>query len=112
REGTYGLQIDRFSLLVIYTALRSLVVGGQQLWNKYENGDNLLFTREDFERPRISPLFHDLVKLEDAEVRKLAQALAIASQKPVEQTPLLADLVGPGATNTPPSSEDTYVIGP
>src|SRR5262249_39286509 len=27
REGTYGLHIDRFSHLVIYTALRSLLVG-------------------------------------------------------------------------------------
>ncbi len=44
REATYGLQIDSFSNLAIYTAIRSLVVGGRKLLEKFDNGDNLLFT--------------------------------------------------------------------
>src|SRR6202042_1883624 len=43
KEGTYGLQTDRFAHLVIYTALRALAVGGKPLWDKFDNGDNLLF---------------------------------------------------------------------
>ena len=93
REGVYGLQIDRFSHLVIYTALRSLIVGGHRLWDKYDNGDNLLFTPKDFENPKASPLFQELVRLDDPEVKSLTQTLAIASQKPQEETPLLADPV-------------------
>ena len=93
REGTYGLHIDRFSHLVIYTALRALTVGGRNLWEKFDNGDNLLFVQEDFEKPHGSAVFQDLLKLADPEVKKLVQALAAACQKPVAQTPLLDDLV-------------------
>src|SRR5206468_9630422 len=57
KEGGYGLQIDRFSHLVIYTALRALAVGGKALWQKFDNGDNLLFTQKDFAAPGQSPIF-------------------------------------------------------
>ncbi|MBY0524684.1 MAG: hypothetical protein K2R98_14870 [Gemmataceae bacterium] len=99
REGTYGLHIDRFSHLVIYTGLRALLVGGKPLWEKYDNGDNLLFTQKDFENPRASALFQDLIKLNDPHVRKLTQVLAAASQKPIDQVPALEQLAPP--TNTP-----------
>lgn len=52
REDTYGLGVDRFSHLVIYTALRALRTGGRALWEKYDNGDNLLFKQSDFEAPK------------------------------------------------------------
>jgi hypothetical protein len=110
REGTYGLEIDRFSHLVIYTALRGLVLAGRRLWDRFDNGDNLLFTPEDFHNPRGSPLFRELVKLDDAEMKKLAQALAIASQKPLEETPLLADLVS--LSSAPSPANDTDWIDP
>src|SRR3954454_6139725 len=57
REGTYSVEVDRFPHLVIYTALRALMVGGRYLWNKYDNGDNLLFRQQDLEAPDQSPLF-------------------------------------------------------
>src|SRR5262249_55085829 len=47
REGTYGVKVDRFSHLVICTALRALAVGGRGLWERYDNGDNLLFKESD-----------------------------------------------------------------
>jgi hypothetical protein len=106
REGSYGLQIDRFPHLVIYTALRSLSIGGKALWDKFDNGDNLLFTQKDFAAPGQSPLFHEILRLNDPEVRKLTQVLAQASQKPIEQVPLLDTLVAV----LPPSSKVTETM--
>lgn len=94
REGSYGLHIDRFSCLAIYTALRSLALGGRALWDQFDNGDNLLFSQKDFESPSTSPVFQTLGQLKDPQVHNLVQTLAQAAQKPLGQTPLLEDLVG------------------
>jgi WD40 repeat protein len=93
KEGLYNIHVDRFSHLVIYTALRALLVGGQPLWEKYDNGDNLLFKQADLAAPTKSPLFADLLRSNDAEVKKLAGVLVDAAKKPLEQTPLLEELV-------------------
>jgi hypothetical protein len=92
REGTYGLEVDRFSHLVIYTALRALAVAGKALWDKYDNGDNLLFRQRDFEAPARSALFADLLRMEKP-IRDLAGTLIDASKMRLEQAPLLEDLV-------------------
>jgi serine/threonine protein kinase len=99
REGTYGPEVDRFSLLVIYCAIRALEVGGRKLWERYDNGDNLLFRQQDFESPEQSPLFSELLRMNQAEVRKLAASLIDAAQLPIDQTPQLEELStnGPGA---------------
>src|SRR5204863_8121339 len=65
RDGTYNLEVDRFPHLVIYTALRGLIVGSRYLWNKFDNGDNLLFRQQDLERPDDSAVFKELSKLKD-----------------------------------------------
>jgi hypothetical protein len=91
REGIYSSEVDQFSHLVIYTALRGLVVGGRSLWEKYDNGDNLLFTREDLEAPSKSRLFYDLLKLDDPTARFLAESLIDAARRPLDQTPLLLE---------------------
>ncbi len=97
REGTYGLNIDNFSHLVIYTALRALAVGGPKLWERYDNGDNLLFVQEDFEAPTRSALFKELLGLGDPEVRKLAAVLIDAARLPVQQVPRLEDVLPSGS---------------
>ena len=70
------------------------MVGGRYLWNKYDNGDNLLFRQQDLDAPDRSPLFQELVKLNDPEVRQLVQALATAARQPLEQAPLLDEVIG------------------
>src|ERR1700746_1225351 len=75
REGIYNLEVDRFSHLVIYTALRALEVSGKPLWEKYDDGDNLLFKPSDFAAPAKSPLFYELLKSGNAEVGRLARIL-------------------------------------
>src|SRR4029077_3819291 len=43
REGSYGPELDRFAHLVIFTAMRCVTWAGRDLWERYDNGDNLLF---------------------------------------------------------------------
>jgi N-acetylneuraminic acid mutarotase len=100
REGIYSLEVDRFSNLVIYTALRALVVGGNGLWGKYDNGDNLLFKQADFEAPGKSAVFHELMQSPDPSVRFLTGQLIDAARKSLHQTPLLSD-IGPGGDSGP-----------
>ena len=53
-SGGYNSEVDRFPHLVIYTALRCLTVGGRELWDKYDNGENLVFREQDFRQPTES----------------------------------------------------------
>jgi hypothetical protein len=95
REGAYGPLMDRFADLAIYTALRAMVAGGRRLWQRFDNGDNLLFTQADFEEPAKSELFQELARSPEADVRKLAGALQEAARGPVEAVPTLDAVVGP-----------------
>lgn len=55
----YNKTIDRFSAIVIYTALKAISVD-PSLWKKYDNGDNILFKGVDFVNPSNSQLIRDL----------------------------------------------------
>jgi serine/threonine protein kinase len=94
REGTYGPEVDRFSLLVIYCGICALAVGGKELWERYDTGDNLLFRPQDFEAPSRSPLFAELLRINDPQVRNLTISLIDALRMPPDQLPHLAELVG------------------
>jgi serine/threonine protein kinase len=93
RARLYRVEVDRFSHLVIYTALRALKVGGRRLWDRFNNGDNLLFRPQDLETPDRSELFAELYRLNNPDVRKLAGNLALAAREPLTRTPLLDDLL-------------------
>jgi hypothetical protein len=92
-EGGYNDQIDRFAHLAIYTALRCLMVGGRALWAEHDNEENLLFREADFKLPGNSKLFPKLLALPDAATATLAGHLLLASQGPLEQVPLVNDLL-------------------
>jgi WD40 repeat protein len=93
RDGVYSPEVDRFPLLVIATALRGLSAGGRTLWERYDNGDNMLFRPYDFEAPGRSPLFADLLRMNQPGMRDLAVKLIDAARLPLDQVPHLADLV-------------------
>src|SRR5262249_10797281 len=65
REEAYGLEVDRVPLLVVATALRGLIAGGRGLWERYYNGDNLLFLECDLRDPVGSTLFRELRQVPD-----------------------------------------------
>jgi formylglycine-generating enzyme required for sulfatase activity len=104
REGTYSLEVDRFPLLLIATALSALKAGGRALWEKYNNGDNLLFRQSDLEAPTKSVLFYELLNEDDPLVRFLAENLIDAARKPLVQTPLLEELIS-DARSSPVSGD-------
>jgi WD40 repeat protein len=103
REGIYSLEVDRFSHLVIYAAIRALMTGGKGLWQKYDNGDNLLFRAADFEKPNQSALFRELAQFPDPGVRQLADTLLQALARPLAAAPLLTQVASqlPAAPKSP-----------
>jgi len=100
--GFYGIEVDRFPSLSIYTALRALLAGGRSLWDRFDNGDNVLFTQKDYEAPDKSPVFQELQTLTDPEVQGLAQGLALAARRPLSMVPLLEDVASLPAPSPPP----------
>jgi hypothetical protein len=115
-QGGYGAGVDSFSHLVVYTALRCLVLGGKPLWQGYDNGENLLFRQADFARPHESRLLKELWGLDHAEVQTLVGHLVLASQGPLDGVPFLPDLVGPGGLAPLPREQrervSDYLSGP
>ena len=99
RDGLYNSEVDRFSLLVVATALRSLMAGGCRLWERYDNGDNLLFRETDLKTPGQSALFKELWQLKDPTAHTLVGHLALGCLDRPEQVPRLEELF---ANGTPP----------
>ena len=93
RDRIYKYEVDRFSHLVICTAIRSLRVGGRSLWSDFDNEDNLLFTAKDFEVPSESRLMKELWTLTDRRVHTLLGNLILATQNPLQKTPLIQQLI-------------------
>jgi len=74
-DADFGPTLDRFPALSVYTALRACAAR-PSLWDRYDNGENLLFTDSDFYDPDQSPLFDELAGMEP--VADLVQALHTA----------------------------------
>ena len=70
----FHAEIDRFAGDVILVALRALV-RRPALWEKYDNGENLLFRRWDFLEPATSGLFEDLRDLGDDEINARLESI-------------------------------------
>lgn len=88
-DADFGPTLDRFSGLVIYTALRACA-HRPELWKRYDTGENLLFRDADFYAPDESPLFDTLSTLE--EVRDEVEALRTACYVEPTDVPALADV--------------------
>jgi WD40 repeat protein len=91
REGTYNSEVDRFPFLVTATALRALSIGGRGLWERYDNGDNLLFREPDLRAPDESPLFRELAASTDPGLKRQVAQLRQACRARLEDTPLLEE---------------------
>ena len=93
REGIYNAEVDRYPLLVVATALKALSVGGRELWDRYDNGDNLLFRETDLKTPAKSKLFQELRELPAPQVRTLIQELTKATERNLEDVPAIDELL-------------------
>lgn len=90
-----SLDLDNFSALVIYVALRALAVE-PGLWRKYveePRHDRLLFRREDFVAPNASALYHDLMRLPDEDLRTLCGQLFGLYHVRMDRVPSLGAIV-------------------
>ena len=96
REGIYSGEVDRFSHLVIYTAVQCLLAHPQELWARFDNGDNLLFRDADFQRPGESALLRALWEMGDEQVRALTGRLALACRQPLQEAPWLDQVLDNG----------------
>ena len=68
-QNDFHLEIDDFSAAVIQIAISALK-RDRSLWEKYNNGDNLLFRRGDFLDPHNSALITDLRAMDDGEINE------------------------------------------
>jgi WD40 repeat protein len=127
RDGLYSPEADRFAVLVVAAALYCLRTGGKDLWERYDNGDNLLFKEADFVAPHESPLFAELLKLNDRVGRQLAACTMAAAQLPLEKAVLLEDVLPekspaapsprsvpatPAPASLPPPAPDPFRFAP
>jgi serine/threonine protein kinase len=71
--------VDHFSILVILLSLRALTFE-PELLERYNNGENLILTRDDFSAPDLSGLVAKLLRSPDVHVRDWTQALVRSCQ--------------------------------
>ncbi len=109
--GAYSPDLDRFPHLVVATALRGLLVGGKALWDKFDTGDNLLFTEKDFKNPGQSKVFKELWETGDPFTVGLVGHLALACTKPLHQTPWLDQLMPGGQPPILTPSQERQAAG-
>ncbi|AFY83371.1 hypothetical protein Oscil6304_3816 [Oscillatoria acuminata PCC 6304] len=62
RGSFFNERVDRFSTIVLYVTL-IILDSYPSLWNKYHTGENLLFSRIDYQDTNSSALFLDLEKI-------------------------------------------------
>ncbi len=93
QKGFYTGDVDRFPHLVIGCALRALAVAGKPLWDRFDNGDNMLFREADLADPAKSQLFRALWELDDPTVTNLLSLLIVCASRPIEQTPWLDEIL-------------------
>jgi hypothetical protein len=109
----YNKYIDRFSSIIIYTALKALT-NSPSLWKKYDNGDNILFTGKDYANPQASPLLKDLTSIPD--VAQLAQNIAAICMWDFTKIPSLSEFIvskyAPVTSPTPhpPTVRSAYLV--
>ena len=91
--------IDNFPSLVVYLTFLALRAD-PQLWDRFYNQENMLFTRNDFADPANSECFKALKSSPDGNVAGLAAVLEEFCFQPVDQVPNLEGVLR-GVTAAP-----------
>lgn len=92
----FGPDMDRFSFIVIDLSLRAIAYD-PLLFSKYSNGENIIFTANDFIDPGNSTVFSDLRAV--PALMRAATNLASICMAPVKSVPTLEDFLA--ARNIP-----------
>lgn len=88
RSDEFTADIDRFSAIVIYLALKAIT---PQLWHKYGTGENLLFKQDDFRTPYTSKLLSELEAVPD--LKLLVERFRLVCQNSLVRVPSLTDFL-------------------
>ena len=104
--GLFDATLDRFSAIVIWTAL-TLVEVQPALWDRFDGGENLVFSGEDFSAPSKSRLLKALTS--DVRGAALADALVRVASVDVAAVPSLGDFVAGRLPAVPAAPRVEYV---
>ena len=96
----FDASIDRFAGEAIAVALRALTIE-PDLWQTYDNGDNLLFRRSDFADPARSALVGDLGGIADDPLQRRLDRLLDACHTTAPALPAAPPAAKPPATVRP-----------
>ena len=89
----YDEHVDNFPALVIHLSLMA-IARDPSLWGRFHADDNLLFTKDDLVHPAGTPLWSELERCPDPEVRALTAELQRCCRLPVSQVPALDSILG------------------
>lgn len=103
-------KIDKFSSIVIYVSLKALA-NNPQLWQKYHTGENIIFSRKDYQEPNNSQLFLELQNI--TSVNSWVNRLKHLCLCNVNDIPKLDDFISP-TINLPliPSKQQQITTSP
>ncbi len=102
RTAPFDGRLDRFSSIVIYTALVALAAD-RSLWSRFNVGGTM-FRVNDFTSNGSSELFRTL--LANTATSGLARALLVACRMPVEEVPTLEEVIRTSARPLPTFSPE------
>lgn len=97
RDAAFDGRLDRFSALVIYTALVALSAD-RSLWPRFDDGENVLFRAHDFASAGESDLMRAL--LHNNAASGLAEIVIAAARGPVDAVPALEEAIAMSAGTT------------
>lgn len=86
----FNQYVDRFSAIVIYIGLKSISLN-PNLWEKYDNSENLLFKSQDFADLQQSALIQDLFVI--PEIKPLVERLIGCCHLNFEKVPSLKNFL-------------------
>ncbi|MBC7808440.1 MAG: hypothetical protein H7145_20080 [Akkermansiaceae bacterium] len=85
--GDFGPRLDRFAAVAVYTTLL-ILAHAPELWYRFDNGDNMLWRREDFVQTQAQgrALF-ELSRHPNAYVRRAAESFRTICEAPATLVP-------------------------
>ena len=86
----FGPQMDRFSFIVIDLSLHA-AIEIPSLFQKYSNGENIIFCASDFKNPSQSGVFQDLFN--NSSFKNDALSFARVCTAPIKDVPTLGDFL-------------------
>ena len=89
-RGDWGPEMDRFSLIALYVGLSAIALR-RELWDTFNCGENVLFTKSDFAEPAASELFDELGGI--AAIEKMSKDFRALCAGPLRSVPTLQDFV-------------------